>query len=97
MNKLLFTVLIVLFSAHATHAWAITQDQATSVEQVEIININLAPLETLVLLPGIGKAKAAAIIQFRQDFGPFEDLDELLEVKGIGEKLLKGLEGKISL
>jgi len=49
------------------------------------ININTAGVDELVLLPGIGEKTAKKIIEFRTESGTFKRLDELMEVKGIGE------------
>ena len=56
-----------------------------------LIDINSAGAEELDLLPGIGPVKAAAIIDYRAEHGPFSDVQELLEVPGIGEATLEGL------
>ena len=52
-----------------------------------LIDINSAGAEELDLLPGIGPAKAAAILEYREQHGPFLEPDGLLEVPGIGETL----------
>ncbi|MEZ5591122.1 MAG: ComEA family DNA-binding protein [Gammaproteobacteria bacterium] len=52
------------------------------------VNINTASADELTALPGIGPAKADAIIKYRQDIGPFQTIDDLLNIKGIGEKTL---------
>lgn len=62
-----------------------------------LINVNTAGAGELDLLPGIGPAKAAEIIGYRQEHGPFESVDELLEVPGIGEATLDGIAGYICL
>ncbi len=56
------------------------------------IDINHATLYQLVSLPGIGEAKASAIIDFREKYGKFEDISELAFVAGIGNTLLKSIE-----
>lgn len=68
-----------------------------------VVNVNTATAEQLMLLPGIGEAKARAILDHRKDQGGFKAVDELLEVKGIGASALErirpfvALQGKTSL
>jgi competence protein ComEA len=50
------------------------------------INLNTATLAQLETLPGIGPTLAARIIEHRQKNGPFKKIEELMNVKGIGEK-----------
>jgi competence ComEA-like helix-hairpin-helix protein len=50
------------------------------------IDLNSATLEQLEELPGIGPAKARAILEFRQKSGPFEHVTDLLALPGIGRK-----------
>jgi competence ComEA-like helix-hairpin-helix protein len=49
------------------------------------ININSAGIEELVLLPGIGQKTAEKILLLRKERGKFRKLDEIMDVKGIGE------------
>ena len=55
------------------------------------LDLNHATEAQLDALPGIGPAKAAAIAQDRSTRGPFNDVDELVRVSGIGEKTLEKL------
>lgn len=61
------------------------------------VNINTASQEELETLPGIGPALAQRIIAYREANGPFQSLDGLLEVKGIGEKTLEKFRNEITL
>ena len=54
----------------------------------ELININTADAQTLQQLPGIGEKRAQAIVDYRESSGPFQSVEELTEVKGIGEGIL---------
>lgn len=61
------------------------------------ININTADLVLLEGLPGIGMEKSQAIITFREKYGAFQQLNELLYVPGIGEDLFTTLLPYITL
>lgn len=54
-----------------------------------VVNLNTATAEQLMLLPGIGEAKAQAILERRKEQGGYKSVDELLEVKGIGAAALE--------
>ncbi len=54
-----------------------------------VVNVNTATAEQLEQLPGIGASRAAAVIEERERRGGFASLDELVEVKGIGEASLE--------
>ena len=57
----------------------------------EVIDLNTASVADLTRLPGIGEKRAQAIVAWREEHGPFQSVDELIQVSGIGEKLLAGL------
>ena len=59
------------------------------------VNINTATKEELTTLAGIGPVKAEAIIQRRQEKGPFKQIEELKEVYGIGDKILARIKNDI--
>ena len=76
-----------------------TDRSAESVEQTrpdsllpgEKINLNTADSYDLQRLPGIGEKRAEDIIAYREEHGPFQTVDELDEVSGIGSGILEGL------
>ena len=55
------------------------------------INVNTAGAEELQALPGIGEKRAADIVAYRAEHGPFRIPEDLTKVKGIGEGILEGL------
>ena len=60
------------------------------------ININTATSQELQTLQGIGPAMAQRIIEYRQTSGRFSTVDDLTNVKGIGEKTLEKIRGSIT-
>ena len=101
---------LVIFAAGMTEAAADTtlgehalqqqQQQARPPAQTEAppaTNINTADAETLQKLPGIGPATAKSIIEFREQNGGFKKIEELMNVKGIGEKTFLKLKPLITI
>ena len=61
------------------------------------LNLNTATKDELVALPGIGPAKAQAILDYRSAHGPFKAIEELKDVKGIGAKRFEKLKGELTV
>lgn len=61
-----------------------------------VININTADATTLAELKGIGPAKAKAIVDYRRQHGPFKSVEQLADVKGIGEILIAKNRNRMS-
>ena len=59
------------------------------------VNINSASATELEALPGIGAKTAARIIEYRQKNGPFKKIEELMNVRGVGEKNFLKLKPQI--
>lgn len=65
-------------------------------EQLPImININTADSQELMQLNGIGEVLSSAIIEYRSENGGFRNIEELMKVPGIGEKLFAGLRNSV--
>jgi competence protein ComEA len=100
MYKLLQSIVVIFFTLTSLSLQAIYFDDPTQFEQVsqeQIVDINKADADTLIQLKGIGKAKAKAIIEYRKLNGSFTSVEELLEVKGIGEQVLELNKASITL
>ena len=72
-----------------------TTPKATKPKEPEVtfpVNINTATVQELDALPGVGEVIAQRIVDYRNTHGPFKSVDELLNVKGIGEKKLADLK-----
>ncbi len=66
-------------------------------EKERLLNLNKADAISLTSLPGIGPSKAEAILQYREENGPFKDVKDLMDVPGIGEKTYEQLEQLITV
>lgn len=55
------------------------------------VDLNLADVQALVSLPGVGEAMAQRILDWRAEHGRFERVEDLIKVKGIGEKSFEKL------
>jgi competence protein ComEA len=51
-----------------------------------VINLNAASAQQLEQLPGVGARMAARIVEYRQKNGPFKKIEDLMNIRGIGEK-----------
>jgi len=70
-------------------ACALALSALAQVHAAEPVDINTADAVTLAdAMPGVGLKRAKAIVEYRRQHGPFDRLDDLVEVYGIGEKLL---------
>lgn len=79
---------LVLLSVAATAVAAAPAPRATPERPVDLNDADEAHLQTV---PGIGPALAKRIVEFRAQHGPFGSVDDLLKVRGIGEKSLAKL------
>jgi competence protein ComEA len=98
MQKSLFTITLTIMAiltllivspafAEAEKEGA-TQSNET-LASMEKININKADAKTLTTLKGIGKDRAVKIIEYREKNGPFQKIEDLMKVKGIGKKIFE--------
>jgi competence protein ComEA len=100
MKTLLSFVVAAVFALVAAPFAAAETSKASQQVQAEVqeaININTADAQTLARLKGVGLKKAEAIIAWREANGPFVSVDQLTEVKGIGEATLAANRDKIRI
>ena len=69
------------------------QNQASGASA--LININTASKDALMTLPGIGEAKADAIVAWRQEHGAFSEKEEIMQISGIKESVFQKIGDKI--
>lgn len=101
LSSLLLAVLVSLplaATAAESPATESANAAAAQVAQTGLVNLNTADVTTLQReLAGIGATKAQAIVAYREEHGDFATVDELLEVKGIGEATLEKNRDKLSV
>ena len=89
------TCLIGMSLYFANQAWInqglVDIDQVPTVQAAHRIDINTAKWPEIVVLPGLGEKLARAIVAHRETIGPFDSLDAIQSVPGIGEKKLNQL------
>lgn len=77
------------FLATASICFALASGQALATGPAEKIDLNRATAEELSQLKGVGTSKANAIVAHRKEHGKFTSIEELKDVKGIGESILE--------
>lgn len=74
---------------------ALTEDTKEDTLGTELININIATVDELMTLPGIGEVRALAIIEYRDSVGTFEQVEDIMNVKGIKTGVFSKINGLI--
>ena len=64
---------------------------------IALLDLNAAGPQELDALPGIGPTLARRIVEFREQYGPFRRVDDLLEVPGIGPVLLQRIKDRVKI
>jgi competence protein ComEA len=85
MNRLAFTLAVALACAVS---WPLEAQRATTppAASTDVINLNTASVVDIAALPGVGPKTADLIVQYREKNGPFKKIEEIMNVRGVGEK-----------
>ena len=102
MFRTLLSVVAIVGLAAVPHGLRASQSKgpASSAAKPAVagtVNINTASAAELVTLPGIGAKTAGRILEYRQKNGPFKKVEELMNVRGVGEKSFLKLRNQISI
>lgn len=73
------------------------EPEAPGMLEGEVLDLNTATRSDFTRLPGIGETKAQAILDWREAYGPFRAVEDLLSVEGIGEKTVETLRPYITV
>jgi len=88
LEKRLFISLIIIVAVLTTFSVAVAAEK---------ININKASIEELATLKKIGPKIAERIVQYREEHGDFKKIDDITNVKGVGEKTFEMIKEMISV
>jgi competence protein ComEA len=91
-TAVLAAVLVAPAIVHAQNAPA-----PASPDKTALVNINTASAAEFEALPGIGPKMAQRIVEYREKNGAFKKLEDLMNVKGIGEKNFLKLKGQLTV
>ena len=70
---------------------------AATAVATEVINLNSATAAQIATLPGIGLKTADLVVQYRTKNGPFKKIEEIMNVRGIGEKSFLKIKDRLSV
>ena len=93
MSQALRALLLIICLSVATGA----QESAGHATASAPLNLNTATVAQLDALPGIGKATAERIVEYRQKNGGFKKSEELMNVRGVGEKSFLRIKDRITV
>ena len=83
-KSMLMLIWVVLLGVGSAPVFS--QDASSNASEAVRVNLNTATVEELVELPGVGQAVAARIVAYRETNGSFGKIEEIMNVRGIGEK-----------
>ncbi len=99
MRRVLWGMVMVL-TLCASH-WGAAEVQETAPEapraQSELIDLNSATAVELDTLPGVGPRTAERILEYRREHGGFERIEDLMDVRGIGERTFLRLKPLVTV
>jgi len=90
-------IVMALVTSLALAAGAFGLGTIDGPEKAPKVDLNRATADELMELPGIGAKVAARIVAFREERGPFDEIEELMNVRGIGEKTFLKIESRLTL
>jgi comEA protein len=94
---ILLSLLALVMALVVTPTYA-DQDKPAKTNSSELlVDINAADIDRLTELPGIGPKVAARIVAYRKDNGPFQKIEEIMNVRGIGEKTFVKLQKHLTV
>jgi len=100
MNRFVIVLAAVLIGSGAwpsSSAAAQRSAKQPAAASMEVINLNSATAVQLADLPGIGVRTAELVVQYRVKNGPFKKIEEIMNVRGVGEKSFLRIKDRITV
>ena len=96
-----YLLMMVLFAAVSlaalSPAFVSAAEAPAETALVETVNLNHATAEELQTLPGVGPALSERIVLYRNEHGPFQSVDQLTDVKGVGQAKLAKFKERLTV
>ena len=96
-SSVVLAALATLFAAIPGIAAQAKPQASAKSGSTQVVNVNTASAADFEALPGIGPKMAARIIEYRQKNGPFKKVEELMNVRGLGEKNFLKLKAQLTI
>ena len=98
MNRLaLVLVAALVFVASPLAAQRAAKPPVAATASTEVVNLNSATVAQIASLPGIGPKTADLVVQYRVKNGPFKKIEEIMNVRGIGEKSFLKIKDRLTV
>lgn len=99
MNRsaLVLVAALVTISSPLSAQRATKPPVAATVVSTEVVNLNSATVAQIASLPGIGPKTADLVVQYRTKNGPFKKIEEIMNVRGVGEKSFLKIKDRLTV
>ena len=94
---LMMALLVALGMAGLSPVSVVAAENPAASTLIETIHLNQATAEQLQALPGVGPALSERIVVYRTEHGPFSSVDQLTEVKGVGQAKLAKFKKQLTV
>ena len=96
-SALVLAAALVLFGSFTVEAQRATKPPISVAASTDVINLNSATAAQIASLPGIGLKTAELVVQYRQKNGPFKKIEEIMNVRGVGEKSFLRIKDRLTV
>jgi len=99
MNRsaLVLVAALVFVSSPLAAQRAAKPPVVATVVSTEVVNLNSATAAQIATLPGIGPKTADLVVQYRVKNGPFKKIEEIMNVRGVGEKSFLKIKDRLTV